>query len=184
MSKMIPLMFSTVLVDSLMFSFAFSQSYTLKPYVIDRGGVKKITSSGYIMGCSISQSIIGKLSSGNYIAYIGYWTPKIALLRIEETKSLPKIPITFNLGQNYPNPVVSKTIVKYSIAEPSKVEIVLYDVAGRRIAVLVDEFQKVGYYQVNWDISNVSKNSLPNGIYFYQLKAGDFIDTHKMVILR
>lgn len=167
-------------------TLTFSQSYILKSYVIDNGGVSKITSSGYIMGGSVSQSFIGRVSGGNYIAHIGYWTPKNAPPGIQEYDQLEDLgpPIIFSLNQNYPNPVYLKTNIKYSIPKTCKVELKLYDVTGRQVTVLVDQNQKPGYYKVNWHIRNVSEKQLANGIYFYRLKAGDFVSTKKMVIVR
>ena len=90
----------------------------------------------------------------------------------------------FNLSQNFPNPVFSRTIIKYYIANPCKVELKLFNIAGRQIAILANESQTPGYYQVNWDIRNLSKTLLPNGVYFYRLTGGEFTDTKKLVIMR
>ncbi len=90
----------------------------------------------------------------------------------------------FRLYQNSPNPVSSRTTIKYSIASLCKVELELFDVTGRQLMVLVNENQEPGYYQVNWNIRNVSEKQLPNGVYFYRLTAGDWTSTKKMVIAR
>jgi len=175
----------TVLFLSIFTTASFSQSYILKSYVIDDGGVAKASSSGYIIGCSISQSFAAKVSAGNYIAYIGYWTPKIAPPGIEETNRFDLVqPVVFSLSPNYPNPVSRRTTIKYSIANTCNVELKLFDVTGRQVAILVNENQKPGYYQVNWNIRNVSEQQLPNGVYFYRLTAGDWSDTKKMVVVR
>ncbi len=164
---------------------SFCHSYILKSYVIDGGGVAKASSSGYIIGCSVSQSFAAKVSAGNYIAYIGYWTPRIAPPGIEETNRFNLVqPVVFSLSPNYPNPVSHRTTIKYSIANTCNVELKLFDVTGRQVAVLVNENQKPGYYQINWDIRNVSEAQLPNGVYFYRLTAGDYTETRKMVVVR
>jgi outer membrane protein assembly factor BamB len=90
----------------------------------------------------------------------------------------------FHLLQNYPNPALEKTNIKYSILKPCKVEIKLFDVTGKQITTLVNKYQKPGSYQVTWDISASSKKQLPNGVYFYRLRAGDFTNTRKMVVVR
>ena len=165
---------------------SFSQTYILKSYVIDDGGAAKATSSGYIMGGSISQSFIGKLTSSGYTAYVGYWTPGNTSPGIEERENAQSlgIPVVFSFKQNYPNPITSRTIIKYSLPKTCQVELKLFDVTGREIAILVNENQRPGYYQVTWEIRNSSQKQLPNGVYFYQLKADDFIETRKMIILR
>ncbi|MHA1279234.1 MAG: T9SS type A sorting domain-containing protein [Candidatus Helarchaeota archaeon] len=108
-----------------------------------------------------------------------YWTG------IEEDKNQA---ITSNgnffLTQNYPNPVCSKSILRYSIPKECNVKLEIFDVTGRQIAVLVNESQKPGCYQVNWDIRNVSEAQLTNGVYFYRLTAGDYTNTKKLVIVR
>lgn len=105
--------------------------------------------------------------------------PALGINRINQIPNLD-----FSLSQNYPNPVVSRTVIKYSIASLCKVELKLFDVTGRQVAVLVNENQKPGYYQVNWNIRNVSEKQLPNGVYFYRLTAGNWINTKKLVIVR
>jgi|GEM_PF-5015939 len=103
-------------------------------------------------------------------------------LGIEETSSCTQKQLS--LLQNYPNPVFSRTVIKYAIPEKSKVELKIYGAAGREIASLVNKEQVAGHYKAQWDVSNVSKKTFPNGVYFYQLKTGNFTDTKKMVIVR
>lgn len=85
---------------------------------------------------------------------------------------------------NYPNPIVTETVIKYSVSEETIVTLKLFDIMGKEIATLLHKNQKPGYYQVNCDIRNVSEKQLPNGVYFYQLTAGDWTSTKKMVIVR
>ncbi|RCK73625.1 MAG: 5'-Nucleotidase domain protein [Ignavibacteriae bacterium] len=76
------------------------------------------------------------------------------------------VPYQFNLSQNYPNPFNPITNIKYTIPEASNVKLTIYDILGREVAVLVDEFQTTGNKQLAWDASNY-----PSGIYFYRLVA-------------
>jgi glycosidase len=95
---------------------------------------------------------------------------------------LPKgedIPFEYSLSQNYPNPFNPTTVINYSISQPSEVKIVVYDILGREIKTLVNEFKQTGNYKVNFDASSIS-----SGIYFYQLKADKFIETKKMVLVK
>lgn len=103
-------------------------------------------------------------------------------LGIQETPSCTQKELS--LSQNSPNPFYSRTLIKYSLPQKSKVELKVYNASGREIATLMNKEQAAGYYKAEWDMSNVSKRKLPNGVYFYQLKAGDFIETKKMVIVR
>ena len=89
------------------------------------------------------------------------------------------IPTEFLLFQNYPNPFNSSSIIKYSIPKSSQVSLKIFNALGQEIETLVNEEKPVGTYQVNWNAVN-----LPSGIYFYQLQAGDFIQTRKMILLK
>jgi photosystem II stability/assembly factor-like uncharacterized protein len=92
----------------------------------------------------------------------------------------------FSLSQNYPNPFNPSTKIKYEIPaslNPSKggtlVQLVLYDILGREVTVLVNEEKQAGEYEVEFN-----GTALPSGIYFYQLKAGQFVETKKMILLK
>jgi hypothetical protein len=85
----------------------------------------------------------------------------------------------FELNQNYPNPFNPSTIIKYSIKEKSNVEIKVFDMLGSEIAVLVNEDKTPGNYEVNFDASKLS-----SGVYFYSIKAGEFIQTKKMLLMK
>lgn len=85
----------------------------------------------------------------------------------------------YSLSNNYPNPFNPTTKIKYQIPELSIVTIKVYDVLGNDIASLVNEEKFTGNYEVEFNASN-----LTSGIYFYQLKAGDFVETKKMVLMK
>jgi hypothetical protein len=85
----------------------------------------------------------------------------------------------FKLEENYPNPFNPTTILRYDIPEKSFVTIIVYDVLGNEIATLVNEEKPGGEYEVKFNAANLS-----SGIYFYQLRAADHIETKKMVLLR
>jgi len=93
---------------------------------------------------------------------------------------------TFNLEQNYPNPFNPTTKIKFTIAsvtlsevEGSLITLKVYDDIGKEITTLVNEELTAGEYEVDFDGANLS-----SGVYFYQLKAGSFIQTKKMILLK
>lgn len=91
-------------------------------------------------------------------------------------------PVEFSLAQNYPNPFNPSTTIKYSIpftSNPIQVSLRVYDILGRGVTTLVNENKSAGNYEVKFD----SKN-LASGIYFYRLKAGNFLATKKMILIR
>ncbi|MCU0415384.1 MAG: T9SS type A sorting domain-containing protein [Ignavibacteriaceae bacterium] len=89
------------------------------------------------------------------------------------------IPTEFALEQNYPNPFNPSTTFRYSVPTQSKVVIKVFDVLGNEIATLMDEEKSVGTYELTWNAANLS-----SGIYFYQLKASDYVQTRKMILLK
>jgi hypothetical protein len=86
---------------------------------------------------------------------------------------------TFTLGQNYPNPFNPATTINYQLPAASRVEIKIFDMLGREVASLVNKEQPQGKYSVKFDGSN-----LTSGIYFYRLKAGGYVVTKKMQLIK
>ena len=91
----------------------------------------------------------------------------------------PTVPVEFALEQNYPNPFNPATFIVYSLPQPFLVELKVYDVLGHEIRVLVNEKKPAGVHRVPFD-----SQGLPGGLYFYRLRAGEFVETKKMVMLR
>ena len=85
----------------------------------------------------------------------------------------------FSLSQNYPNPFNPATKIRYSIPQSANVELKVFDILGNKIETLVYEQKPTGTYEVTWYAEN-----LPSGVYFYQLRAGSFIETKKMLLLK
>ncbi|MFI5144614.1 MAG: YCF48-related protein, partial [Ignavibacteria bacterium] len=91
----------------------------------------------------------------------------------------PIIPIKFVLYQNYPNPFNPITHIKFDLPEAANVKLTIYDIIGRRVAVIVDAQLQPDYYEYSWDGKNFA-----SGVYFYQLRTGDFTQTKKMVLVK
>jgi len=89
------------------------------------------------------------------------------------------VPKSYALQQNYPNPFNPTTNIKYSIPTASRVTITIYDALGNEVRTLVNEYKGVGNYVESFDASNLS-----SGIYFYTLRAGDFVQSKKMSLIK
>jgi hypothetical protein len=89
------------------------------------------------------------------------------------------IPETFFLTQNYPNPFNPATKIRYALKQPEEVRLVLFNALGQVVKVLVDEKQKAGWYELEFNGSN-----LASGVYFYKLSAGKFKKTCKMILVK
>ncbi|QQS38300.1 MAG: T9SS type A sorting domain-containing protein [Ignavibacteriales bacterium] len=90
----------------------------------------------------------------------------------------------FLLSQNYPNPFNPTTKIKYTVADayyasPAWVTLKVYDILGNEVTTLVNEYKSAGSYEVEF---NAAK--LASGVYYYQMKVGNFIETKKMILLK
>lgn len=96
--------------------------------------------------------------------------------------------ITFKLYQNFPNPFNPSTVISYQLPTAGDITLKVYDVLGREVAILVDEYKEAGYHKVEFlPESPIGAGSIKNpasGVYFYQLRAGDYSETKKMILLR
>jgi hypothetical protein len=90
-----------------------------------------------------------------------------------------KIPKNFTLYQNFPNPFNPSTRIKFSVVKSSIVSIEVFDVTGRRISTLVNNRFQPGTYEIDFNAAGLS-----SGVYFYRLRAGDFIQSKKMVLIK
>jgi len=89
-----------------------------------------------------------------------------------------------SLSQNYPNPCNPETTVEYSLAESCHVTLKIYNMAGKLIKTLIDEYQQAGSHKITWHGDNDAGQEVASGVYFYRIKAGDFVSTKKMVVLK
>jgi len=99
------------------------------------------------------------------------------VLSLEET--LAELPQEFSLGQNYPNPFNPATTIRYELPQRADVRLEVYDILGRRVALLVDGTQTTGRYEVRFDASRFA-----SGTYLYRLIAGDYVEVRKMMLIK
>ncbi|MCL4706789.1 T9SS type A sorting domain-containing protein [bacterium] len=107
------------------------------------------------------------------------WTPMTAV-----TETLKKTPMTFGLSQNYPNPFNPETVILYELPQMSQVEVVIFNLLGERIRTLVNQRQMAGQHRLHWDGRNEFGMPVPSGVYLYRLRAGEFVQTRKMVLMQ
>lgn len=90
---------------------------------------------------------------------------------------------SFSLAQNYPNPFNPSTVISYQLPVYSFVTLKVYDILGNEVATLVNETQSVGTHEVVFQTA-VGSKQISSGVYYYQLRAGDFVETKKMIVLK
>ena len=94
------------------------------------------------------------------------------------------IPEVFALHQNYPNPFNPVTTLRYDLPENSYVNVTIYDMLGREIRTLVNTTQDADFKSVIWNATNDYGKPVSAGVYLYQIQAGEFVQTRKMVLLK
>ena len=90
-----------------------------------------------------------------------------------------EMPLKFNVKDPYPNPFNPVTIIEYSLPKEIHVTLTVYNSAGQSVAVLKNGFQKAGHYAAVWNAPG-----MPSGIYFCKLKAGNFTEIKKVLLLK
>ncbi|MCX7832790.1 MAG: T9SS type A sorting domain-containing protein [Ignavibacteria bacterium] len=118
------------------------------------------------IGININIPITGKI--------VELVNPSINIKKISS-----EVPDNFILKQNYPNPFNHSTIINYSIPKSGFVQLILYDALGREIVKLINEYQDIGEYQLNFEANNLS-----SGIYYYKLLLDNYSEVKKLVITR
>ncbi len=131
----------------------------------------------------INDSIPGKISNISVIgekSFSNLDNNKIRLLAsVGKTNSSDHLPKEFSLEQNYPNPFNPKTVIGYQLPVTGNVTLKVYDVLGSEVATLVDEFLEAGRYEATFDAGK-----LASGIYIYELRAGTFSQSKKMILAK
>ena len=117
-----------------------------------------------------------------------YFSPKrtifLAPSAVEYEDAAAESSQVFELFKNRPNPFNPAATIRYVLYEPGHVNLKVYDTLGREVAMLVDEYQKAGSYEVIWSGTVQSGDIASSGVYFYRLRAGGKVDTRSMTLVR
>lgn len=103
---------------------------------------------------------------------------------VQEVGSDLGLPAKFSLDQNTPNPFNLETTIAFDLKESSRASIEVIDILGRVVAVLVDETLGAGTYRTTWDCTDASGNTVASGLYLYRFRAGGYVETRKMILLK
>ncbi len=141
-----------------------------------------VSSSGDILFHSvvIVQNSAGADSGQVYVDGMQYRNPSLSAIQNPISDITPN---QFKLEQNYPNPFNPSTVIQYQINKESFVTLKVYDMLGKEVASLVNQDQRAGIYQVEFNTDNLSRK-LTSGTYFYTLRAGNNEDTKKLILLK
>jgi hypothetical protein len=106
---------------------------------------------------------------------------KLGLIKVENEAPTS---VSFILEQNYPNPFNPNTTIIFNVSVLSHVTLIIYDVLGKEIAILVDEDKLPGRYKVEFSSMQLKNHKLISGVYYYQIKVGENIETKKMLYIK
>jgi len=130
--------------------------------------------SSAIIALAVCDSFFFAGTNGN-----GAWRYPISQLVTEVNIPPSQTPSNSVLQQNYPNPFNPTTVITYHLATNSLVDLVVYDILGRKVETLLRERQNAGDHSVIFNAGGLS-----SGAYFYKLTAGDFVDTKKLIVIK
>ena len=148
------------------------------PVSVFSNGGSFISGGNYQINGTLGQSLIGSVGSSNNMNLIGFWyTTEGFVTDIQEEQN--PLPTEYFLSQNYPNPFNPATKIQYGVKERIDIKIVIFNAIGEEILLLLKELKEPGSYEIEFNAS-----TLPSGVYFYRLQAGDFVQTRKMILLK
>jgi hypothetical protein len=168
----------------LVFAFSLGFSADIDWQALSGGGISNSINVNYKLSGTVGQSLSGFSSGANNQLTSGFWNKKLSYTDVDDQENPSGLPKEFALFQNYPNPFNPQTNIEYALPKGSQVNLVVYNILGQKIRTLVDEFQNAGMKKVMWDGKDQRGNEIPSGIYFYKLKAENYSQTKKMVILK
>ncbi len=148
--------------------------------------------TGAVYGNDVSTDIVDGANFGESLIFrIGELESEPVNITFTGSMNLTKVSLTFKqlpetyaLSPNYPNPFNPVTTIQYNLPDDAHVSMVIYDIMGRQVRTLVNDVQNAGYRTVKWNATNEMGQPVSAGMYFYVLKADDFTQIRKMVLLK
>ena len=127
----------------------------------------------------LSDVIISDTNGGSFSDVMVGECADISILNVSD-----ELPGEYSLSQNYPNPFNPTTNISFSVVNSGEVSLKIYDLSGKEINELTDNFYTPGVYNVIWDATDFNGNQVSSGIYIYQLKSNDGILSNSMILMR
>lgn len=96
----------------------------------------------------------------------------------------PMIPREYMLAQNYPNPFNPSTVIRFALPRSGNMSLKIYNIVGQEVSSLVEGYLPAGAFRATWDGTDMSGQAVSSGIYLYRLKAGDYVEIRKMLLMK
>jgi hypothetical protein len=165
---------------------------SVPPGMVTSNFFKFVPGAGFTASTTVDPGLaywVKVTGAGKLILNASGGAPAAGQIRVIPTDEIPppppadgpdaKLPSAYALGQNYPNPFNPGTTIRFDLPEAAVVNLVVYDILGRTVALLVDGTMEAGSHDVRFDAP-----ALPGGVYFYRLRAGTFSETRKFTLLK
>lgn len=134
---------------------------------------------------NVGESWFYRIAASDFNGNKGEFSDEVSLLITSvEEGTIVSIPKEFTLQQNYPNPFNPDTNIAYDLPKSADVILKIYNIMGQGVKTLVDESQPAGRYTVRWDGTNNFGVRVSSGLYVYLIKAGDFVKSSRMTLLK
>ncbi len=136
------------------------------------------------MDVEIGQSYTYKLNARDVHENLSAFCEEQTLVLTSISNNEYGVPEEFQLAQNFPNPFNPSTTIRYALKNDVQVELIIFNMSGQKVKTLVKAAQSTGFKRVVWNGLDDRGNTVPSGLYIYQLKAGGFVSSHKMLLLK
>jgi hypothetical protein len=122
----------------------------------------------------------GSMTTANSLVIAGFLANRLTWGSVTAIHDRPaEIPLASELLQNFPNPFNPSTVIRYGLSQKSNVDLALFNTLGQRVAILAEGEQPAGYHEVRFE-----GRGLPSGAYFYRIRAGSYVATRKMLLMK
>ncbi len=162
---------------------ALGQNSSINWSVLDMGFAVS-SSSNTSIASAVGQVFVGTSTEANNLVESGFLANRLLRGPVVSVAADEELPLTFSLSQNYPNPFNPSTTIRFEISSRSKVELRVWNILGQHIATLVNEQKEPGRYTVEWDGRNDEGAHVSSGVYFYRLRATEYVEIKKLILLK
>lgn len=159
---------------------SFAEEFEIGNWVVSNGATPASNSEFRVVG-TLGQACVGQSTNPEYSLQSGisHDTIGILLTDADDIYQSEVLPEGFELRQNFPNPFNPTTMIEFSLARKTDIELAVYNILGQKVSVLLDDTFEPGIHQVT-----LNAEDLPSGVYFYTLRTEFFEQTKKLVLLK
>jgi hypothetical protein len=168
-----------VAVASLLLPIRGSAQTSTVPWSVSGTGFEVSSSSTTIVKSLVGQRFVGTLQGAGSIIESGFLADTLFRTVVSSVAERGEVPTEFVLQQNYPNPFNPSTTIQYALPSRSQVTLTVFNTLGQIVRELVNGDIGAGYHEVQFDATG-----LASGVYFYRMRAGDFVETKRLLLLR